>query len=383
MEMLNDIFFTPFIIGGIKLPFNLFSLLLELVLPLILAVVLYKLIRFAAGKILTTLKVKEKTKETIGKWLKLILRIIYFVFIIILVARLLGAQMMEYISGFYSVLNNPLVESGSTRISVVTILLSIPIFYFASWAGKLTRGFFNQTFINRLKLDESTRFSLSSLTRYTVIALVLLFGLSIIGIDLSALTVVFGVLGIGLGFGLQNVVSNFFSGIVIIFSRPIKEGDRILVTGFEGTVVHIRLLSSVINTLAHETIIVPNSDLVNSTVHNYSYSDRHIVVKNEFEVAYQSDPDIVTEVLDELSRKCPYRLPDHDPLIRIDAFNDSGIRITVLNWIREVGDRYAAKSWINMEIWKILKEGKIEIPYPQIDLHVKDMPDSDKESKKV
>ncbi len=376
--VLTDIFFTPFAIGELELPFNLFELILKLLLPLVLAAILYKLIRFGIRKLVEPLKIREKTKTGIIRWVKICLRILYFVLVLILTAKLFGSQMADSIGDFYTALNTPLIESGSTKISIITVLLAIPIFYLASWSGKLTRRLFSQTFMDRLKLDDSTKFSFVSITRYGVIVIVLLFGLSIIGIDLSALTLVFGVLGIGLGFGLQNVVSNFFSGVVIIFSRPIKEGDRILVNGYEGTVVHIRLLSSIINTLGHETIIVPNSNLVNDTVHNYSYQDREVVVMNELEVAYDSDPEELTALLDKLCRGCPYRLPSDSPVIRVEAFNASGIKITMFNRIREVVDRYAAKSWINMEIWKNFSAGKIDIPYPQLDLHLKEVPPSEK-----
>jgi potassium-dependent mechanosensitive channel len=132
-------------------------------------------------------------------------------------------------------------------------------------------------------------------------------GLSIIGIDLSALTVIFGVLGIGLGFGLQNVVSNFFSGLIIIITRPVKEGDRILVNGIEGTILQIRILATVINTLTNESIIVPNSKLVQESVHNFSFYDPSIIIKNDIGVSYSSDVDQVLSVLQGVAEGNPFR----------------------------------------------------------------------------
>jgi len=127
-----------------------------------------------------------------------------------LAGRLLGAKIFEYLRAFGSVLNHPLVKTGNTSITFVTLIFAIPVFYLASWAGKASRGLIRHSVFSRMGLDEAQQFSLMSLVRYTVMVLVLLVGLPVIGIDLLALTVIFGVLGIGLGFGLQSVVANVF-----------------------------------------------------------------------------------------------------------------------------------------------------------------------------
>ncbi|MCF6334450.1 MAG: mechanosensitive ion channel, partial [Spirochaetales bacterium] len=193
-----------------------------------------------------------------------------------------------------------------------------------------------------------------------------------IGVNLSSITLIFGVLGIGIGFGLQNVVSNLFAGIIIILSRPIKEGDRIFVYNYEGTVVQVRVLSTVINTLGNETIIVPNALLVAEPVHNYSYSDRSIVIRNNVGVAYNTDLDIVVKVLEEISLKNPYHEPDRKNYVRVKEFGASSIDLAVFTWISDVADKYNAHHWMNMEIWRTFKELGIEIPFSQIDLHIKE-----------
>ncbi len=221
-------------------------------------------------------------------------------------------------------------------------------------------------------LDEARQFSFMSLLRYGVMTIVFLIGLSVIGVNLSSITLIFGVLGIGIGFGLQNVVSNLFAGIIIILSRPIKEGDRIFVYNYEGTVVQVRVLSTVINTLTNETIIVPNALLVAEPVHNYSYSDRSIVIRNNIGVSYNTDLDAALKVLEEITSKNPYRDPDRKNNVRVKEFGASSIDIAVFTWIKEVSDKYDAHHWMNMETWRTFKEKGIEIPYSQIDLHIKD-----------
>jgi potassium-dependent mechanosensitive channel len=229
----------------------------------------------------------------------------------------------------------------------------------------------SNAFLKRIGIDEAKQFSLANLLRYTVMIIVLLIGLSIIGINLSALTVIFGVLGLGLGFGLQNVVANFFAGVIIIITRPIKEGDFVIVEEREGTVVQIRVISTVINTLLNETIIVPNSQLVSSTVYNNTYDDRSVVIRNNIGVSYRSDLDLVMEVLASVSGNCPFRRQDKDPVVRLKEFGNSSINFALFTWIVDVRDKFAAHHWINVELWRAFHRKGVEIPFPQLDLHIK------------
>jgi small-conductance mechanosensitive channel len=286
------------------------------------------------------------------------------------VGNLFGAELAKWLGKFVQVVNEPFFESGSTRISIVTLLFTIPIFYLASLAAKVARSFVDTTLLGRLSVDDAKKFTISSLIRYGVMGLVVLVGLSVIGIDLSALAVIFGFLGIGLGFGLQGVVSNFFAGLVIIFTRPIKEGDRVLASGHEGTVVQIRMLNAAINTLTNETIIIPNSELISSAVHNYSYLDRRVIIVNAVQVAYGSDLDRVVKVLYETAIRNPHALADPPPIIRVASFGESGIDMEVRTWIEDVSYKLVALSWTNLEIWRAFKGNGIQIPFPQVDLHV-------------
>ncbi len=371
IAILKRIFLTPINIGELEFPFSLLGLLLELVLPFILVIVVYKTLNLGLGKLLARTPWKEETRVKIQRWIRLIFRFLVLVALVSLGLRLLGAEISKYGSFLQSVINTPLIDSGGTKISLLTLLLLIPVFYLSGKAGHLTRSFTDQYLFNRVGLDESKKFSLSSLIRYTVMILTTMIGLSVIGIDLSALTVMFGVLGIGLGFGLQNIVANVFAGIVIIFTRPIKEGDRILVDPYEGTVVSIRLLSTVINTISYETIIVPNRHLTDNTVYNYSYDDRRIILRNPVQVSYETDLDQAIEVMVGVGLQNPYGLKVPEPDVRVDSFDDSGITLILLTWLNDVADKYSAHSWNNLEIWRRFKDEGIEIPFPQRDLHLR------------
>ena len=374
-EKIREVLLAPIIISGQKLPFSLWEFLWTYILPLLLFFVLYKLMfaalrRFIARFPVTTRFTQER-RESVLRWSRIVLRVFYGIVVLIFTAKLLGAETFKFLNYLYLFLNEPFFTSGSTRISVVTLLLMIPVFYLASWASRAARLFFERSLLSRLALDDARRFSAASLIRYTIMALIVLLGLSIVGIDLSSLTLIFGFLGIGLGFGLQSVVANFFAGMVIILARPIKEGDRILVNNYEGNVGNIRLLSSIINTLTNETIIVPNSQIINNYIHNYSYADRRIIIINRVQVAYSSDLDLVVEVLEKVGNASPYTIPDRKAETRIESFENSGIQLALWTWIKDVSDKNGALSWINLEIWRQFKKQGIEIPFPQVDLHVK------------
>lgn len=358
-------------LGEFELPFSWLKLGGAFLLSVLLFVV-YRLANSGVARILVALQAKDRTIAVVRRWTKIAFRLLFVLCVFLLIGWLFGARMFEYLGKFFGVLGEPIFSSGGTSITFWTLILTIPVFYFASWAGRTTRALLDRSLLTRMNLDASRRFSIASLTRYGIMVIVVLVGLSMLGIDFSALAVLFGVLGIGVGFGLQNVVSNFFSGIIIILTRPIKENDRILVNNLDGTVMTIRLLSTVINTVTQETIIMPNSMLVNNMVHNYSYDSRQIIIVNEVSVSYGSDLDQVKRVLEAIATESPFSAQSRSHEVRVSAFGDSGINFTVLTWIRDAGDKFRAHSWINLEIWRRFKREGIVIPFPQVDLHLID-----------
>jgi potassium-dependent mechanosensitive channel len=361
---------SPLKIGETVLTFSIVELLVTLVVPIVFSIIFYRILLLLIKRLLNQSQLNERLKENIYKWIRIILRIFIAVLFVVLLARLFGAEMFTYLGKVFSFLGKPFYESGSTKISVTTILLTIPVFYLATWLSKIVKRFLENTPVTS-NLDPSRRFSLLNLARYLVTALAIIVGLSIIGINVSSLAVLFGVLGVGLGFGLQGVVANFFAGLVIIVTRPIKEGDRIYINGMDGTVITIRLISSVINTLTNETIIIPNSQIVDNSVHNYSYNDKRIIIKNDVQVSYNSDLDKVIEVLTAIAERNPYKLPKSNITVRVVSFDDSGITMSLWTWIGDASEKYAALSWCNLEIWRVFKNNDIEIPFPQVDVHMK------------
>lgn len=354
-------------IGDFYLPINTVEILLKCVLPISIAIVLYKLIKKWTRLTIYKSKLKEDKKDEVFRWFKLIYRIILFSFIVLVIVGLFGTQINKYLIAFGTVLTHPIVEG----ISIVTILLILPILYIGQFLGKLSQKFTQKSLLPYFKLNVGTKQTLTAVIKNATIGIVILFGLTIIGIDLSLLFGLFGVVGIGLGFGLQGVVANLFSGIVILTTRPVKVGDHITVDGTEGNLQEIRFLSSIVSTVTHESIIIPNSKLIENPVYNFSFDDKSIIIKNNVQVSYDSDLDEVLELLKRVIERCPYRLKDKVVKARVLSFDDSGVSLETVCWIENSKHKYDAHSWINLEIWRSFKEVEIEIPFPKLDLNIK------------
>jgi potassium efflux system protein len=364
---------TPLVLGELTFFFSPLQVLVRFVLPVFLLVLGYKLLLILVRRlILKPIKTTEEIKQRTYRWTRLVFRIGLLVALFMVIVGFFESEIPQYVAKIWEVLRAPLFTAGNSRISIITIILAIPVFYLASWLARVTRRFVDGAVLSQLTIDEAMRFSISTLVRYLVLVLGVLIGLSLIGINLSSLAVLFGVLGIGVGFGLQSVVANFFAGLVIIFERPIKEGDRIVVNNLEGDVLQIRLRSTIINTLTNETIVVPNNQLVNNSIHNYSYKDKRIIVVNSVEVSYGTNLDQALEVLGEVAANNPHALKNQKPILRVSSFNSSGIELKLWTWIGNQTDKYAALSYNNLEIWRAFKNAGITIPFPQVDLHVQE-----------
>jgi potassium efflux system protein len=362
----RDFLVSPLRLGRLELGVSPQDLALRILLPLAVVAIAYGL----AVLVLRGLKLPAERRRGARRLLGILTLGVVAVVLLVSVLGSFQRHFGQLLARIGQVLVTPFFTAGSTRISIVTILLAIPVIFLSNWAAKLARLFLDRLILRRLVMDEDVRFTISNLVRYGVLVLALIVGLSIIGINLSALAVLLGVIGIGLGFGLQSVVANYVAGLVIFLERPLKEGDRIQVEGLEGDVVQIKLRSTVINTLTNETIIVPNSQLIGRSVHNYSYRDKRIVIVNKVAVAYSTDLDQAREVLLQVAGRNPYALPGAAATVRVTEFQDSGILLELWTWISQATSKLDGLSWNNLEIWRAFRQKGIVIPFPQVDLHV-------------
>jgi len=183
--------------------------------------------------------------------------------------------------------------------------------------------------------------------------------------------VIIGLLSVGIGFGLQNITSNFISGIILLFERPIKIGDRISVGHTEGDVTAINMRSTTIRSLNNISIIVPNTEFISSQVINWSHGDPKVRLDVQVGVSYHSDLDAVIRALREVAEESPTVLKNPVPDVLFSGFGDSSWNMELRVWLQDPKTYYSTRSEINCAIVHKFRQYGIEIPYPQRDLHVR------------
>jgi small-conductance mechanosensitive channel len=277
---------------------------------------------------------------------------------------------------FRDVLFEPIARVGKSDISVFNlfqVLIFIVVVFFLAHASR--RVLLNQI-LRQTPLDLGIQHAIATFTQYIVIAFGFLVGLQTAGIDLSALTILAGAVGVGVGLGLQNIANNFISGIIILFERPIKIGDRIEVGAVNGDVVHIAARSTTVRTNDNIAIIIPNSSFISSNVINWSHGDSKVRFRVPVGVAYGSDVRLVERLLLEVAKENENVLENPPPAVRFLEFGDSALEFELRVWSSRLLHRKGLLiSQLNFGIYEKFKQHQIEIPFPQRDLHFKAQPE--------
>ena len=238
-------------------------------------------------------------------------------------------------------------------------------------SGHLKRWMAREVFQKR-GIDVGVTQAVTTITRYALVALGIVVILQANEIDLSALTVLAGAAGVGIGFGLQNIINNFFSGLIILFERPIKVGDRVDVGSIRGDVVKISARSTTIVTNENIAIIVPNSEFISQRVTNWSYTDKNVRIDVPVGVSYSSDPDEIRDILLEVATESDYVMKHPKPDVTFDEFGDSSLNFSLRVWTDEFATKpKVLRSHLNYDIARKFKERDVEIPFPQRDLHIR------------
>jgi len=216
----------------------------------------------------------------------------------------------------------------------------------------------------------SLRKAVSNAARALLMFVGLLMALSAVGIDLTALSVLGGAIGVGVGFGLQKLAANYVSGFVILAERSMRIGDNVLVDGFEGRISEINARYTLIRSLGGRESIVPNEVLITTRVENLTLADSQLWQSTDVSVGYDSDVDLVTELLLRAARSQPRVLAEPQPAVALMAFGADGLEFRLGYWISDPENGFNnLRSSINLEILRLLREHCIEIPYPQRVVH--------------
>ena len=257
-------------------------------------------------------------------------------------------------------------------LSLFQLFLLIALLIAVFWLSSRTKRFLFNRFLAQSGLDRSLQYAIAQIVSNVVLIVGIFIVLDNAGIHLGALAVFAGAVGVGVGFGLQNIASNFISGLVILAERPITIGDRVEVAGIVGQVQHIRARSTVIVTNDNITMIVPNSKFIDSPVTNWTYGDPRVRFRVPVGVAYGSDIEKVRTALIAAGKENQHTLKDPEPSVFLEKFGDNAIEFELVVWSSEMSYRPRRyKSDLNFAIEKNLREAGIELAFPQRDLHIR------------
>jgi small-conductance mechanosensitive channel len=296
-------------------------------------------------------------------------------FIAIVTTILSGAAVVFFTVSAVNAAGIPLPWSRplpGLSLSLIQIFLLIALLVAVFWISSRTKRFLFNRFLANSGLDRSLQYAISQIVANVVLVVGVFVVLENTGINLGALTIFAGAVGVGVGFGLQNIASNFISGLVILAERPITIGDRVEVAGITGEVQQIRARSTVLLTSDNISIIVPNTKFIDSPVTNWTYGDPRVRFRVPVGAAYGSDVNKVRDALIAAGREHPATLKDPAPAVFLEKFGDSSIHFELVVWSSAMGNRPRTfKSDLNFLIEKHLRGAGIEIPNPQRDLHIR------------
>jgi small-conductance mechanosensitive channel len=220
------------------------------------------------------------------------------------------------------------------------------------------------------QFEPGARDAILTLLSYVGVVVALLFALPIIGINLASIAIVAGALSVGIGFGLQGIVSNFVSGLILLFERPVEKGDWVVLPSGEGKIVRIRARATEVVTFDRCSMIVPNSELINSTIENWTYRNRMRRIRVAVGVSYDSDPREVVKILIKCAKSHADVLKTPEPNVLWLDFGDSSIDFELRAYVRDADIGRVAHSELRFAIFDAFKEAGISIPFPQRDVHI-------------
>src|SRR2546425_1396462 len=268
-------------------------------------------------------------------------------------------------------MNFKLFEINKTAITLSSVLMFLVVIAVFAVTSRLLQRVLRVQIFSRLRIDEGIQYTLIRISHYVIMIIGAVVAFQFIGIDLTGLAIIVGFLSVGIGFGLQNITSNFVAGLILLFERPIKVGDRVMVGDQEGDVVEIKMRSTTIRTLNNIAVIVPNSEFVSSRLENWSYGDQKLRVDIDVGVSYGSDLETVMHSLREVAAEHPEVLKNPAPDVLHRGFGDSAWNMRLRVWLEHPRRHPEVHSDINCAIVRKFQQRGVEIPFPQRDLHVR------------
>lgn len=305
-------------------------------------------------------------------WVRALTAIVLWGGFLLLTLRILGMSETAMQS-----INLYLVDGfdiGSVHIVPMRFLFALAAFVLLVTIGQWFSTRLDRNWLNKTRMERGAREAMVTISGYLGIAIALLVGLGIAGLNFGNLAIIAGALSVGIGFGLQNVVNNFVSGLILLFERPVKTGDWVVVGSTEGFVRRIRIRSTQIQTFDQADVIVPNSELISNQVTNWMLYDTRGRIRVPVGVAYGSDTQMVKDILLGLVQdheKIITDIPNLQPKVLFLSFGDSALNFELRCFIRNIDTKLDVISDLNFAIDAAFREHGIQIPFPQRDLHLK------------
>lgn len=264
-------------------------------------------------------------------------------------------------------------EIGKFRFSLIQILLAIALFVGVIVLTRLFQSWLSRKVLTGERVDRGIANSVHAGIGYTGVALAALIGVSYAGVDLSNIALIASALSIGIGFGLNAIASNFVSGLIMLIERPIKVGDWVVVGPHQGYVRHISVRATEIETFDRASVIIPNSDFMTSAVQNWTHRNAMGRVIVNIGVSYNADPDEVMALLNQVAVDCDKLLTYPAPSVVFEEFGASSLDFSIRGYIADVSSMLSAKTELRLAITRVFRENDIEIPFPQQDVHLRDL----------
>ena len=269
------------------------------------------------------------------------------------------------------------LKAGALTISLGDILAFGATIVAAVMIARFIIVLLEEDVYPRLQLGRGVPFAISSVVKYALITVGFLLAVSAMGIGMDRITILLGAFGVGLGFGLQTVINNFVSGMILVFERPVQVGDSIEVGGIKGRITRIGIRSSTIRTFDGADVTLPNGTMLSDALTNWTMTDRQRRLEVSVGVAYGTDPDTVIRLLKQALAEQEDLLDQPAPMILFTGFGDSSLDFIVRAWVADNDIFVSTQSDLALKVNRILAENGIEIPFPQRDLHLRSVPPGD------
>lgn len=330
-------------------------------------------------KIAAFFGIKPRSIELIGTLLSAVIRLLL---ILVVLLPLLGPWGI-FAADFFGVVKDAAIgfRIGDVTISISNILSAVALLFIGILITRGAQSWLRTRFLPRTSLDPGLQHSVSAIFGYTCIAGVVALMLAAIGIDLQKITLVAGALSIGLGFGLQSVVSNFVSGLILLAERPIRVGDIINVKGEEGQVRRIQVRATEIETADRASVIIPNSELITGIVKNWTHANTLSRVVVRIGVGYETDVEKVRSILLEIAGAHPHLMTNPAPAVFLTGIADSAINFELSGVVRNIADAGGVKSDLYFAILARFRAEGIVIPNPMREVVWRDPPLAPKAAK--